>query len=79
MDEFTMTCEHCGRTWDGNAQCPCPESMGIPIEYKKDDNTVYYQKLYEDLNTLVELDPQIDTEMVDKLLRYIDTKLVSEN
>ena len=74
-DEYTMTCEHCGRIWDGNAQCQCPGNMGGNIQ----DNIEYYKKLYEDLNTLIELDPDIDKETVGKLLDYIDSKIVDEH
>ena len=80
-DEYTMTCEHCGRVWDGNAQCQCSGNMGGNIKYKEIDNLEYYQKLYEDLNTLIDLDrdiPDINREMVGKLLDYIDSKIVDE-
>tara|TARA_B100000902_G_C27240353_1_gene879654 strand:- start:1127 stop:1345 length:219 start_codon:yes stop_codon:yes gene_type:complete len=69
-----MTCEHCGRVWDGYAQCQCPGNMNGNIQ----DNIEYYKKLYEDLNTLIELDPDIDKETVEKLLDYIDSKIVDE-
>ena len=77
-DEYTMTCEHCGRVWDGNAQCQCPGNLGGNIQYKEIDNIEYYKKLYEDLNTLIQLDPDMDREMVGKLLDYIDSKIVDE-
>ena len=37
-DEYTMTCEHCGHTWDGCAQCQCPGNMGENIQYKEIEN-----------------------------------------
>ena len=51
-DEYTMTCEHCGHTWDGYAQCQCSGNMGGNIQYKEIENLEFYQKLYENLNTL---------------------------
>ena len=70
-----MTCEHCGRVWDGNAQCQCSGNMGANIQ----DNLEFYQELYENLNTLIELNPDINREMVGKLLDYIDSKIVDEH
>ena len=77
-DEYTMTCEQCGRVWDGNAQCQCSGNMGANIQYKEIDNLEYYKKLYEDLNNLIDLDPDVNKEMVGKLLDYIDSKIVDE-
>ena len=80
-DEYTMTCEHCGRVWDGYAQCQCPGNLGGNILYKNIENLEFYQKLYEDLNTLIRLDrdiPDVNREMVGKLLHYIDSKIVDE-
>ena len=77
-DEYTMTCEHCGHTWDGHAQCQCPGNMGENTQYEEIDNLEYYKKLYEDLNTLIDLDPDINKEMVGKMLDYIDSKIVDE-
>ena len=81
-DEYTMTCEHCGRVWDGYAQCQCPGNMGANIQYKEIENLEFYQKLYENLNTLIQLDrdiPNVNREMVGKLLDYIDSKIVDEH
>ena len=78
-DEYTMTCEHCGHTWDGYAQCQCSGNLGRNIKYKEIDNLEYYQKLYEDLNTLIDLDPDIDKNMVRKVLDYIDSKIVDDH
>ena len=77
-DEYTMTCEQCGRVWDGNAQCQCSGNMGENIQYIEIDNLEYYKKLYEDLNNLIDLDPDVNKEMVGKLLDYIDSKIVDE-
>ena len=80
-DEYTMTCEHCGNMWDGNAQCQCSGNMGANIQYKEIENLEFYQELYENLNTLIRLDPDIpdvNREMVGKLLDYIDSKIVDE-
>ena len=77
-DEYTMTCEHCGHTWDGYAQCQCLGNLGGNIQYKETEHLEYYQKLYEDLNTLIRLDRDIDREIVGKLLDYIDSKIIIE-
>lgn len=77
-EEYTMTCEQCGRVWDGNAQCQCSGNMDENIQYEEIDNLEYYKKLYEDLNTLIDLDPDVNKELVGKLLDYIDSKIVDE-
>jgi len=56
--------------------------MGGNIQYKEIENLEFYQKLYENLNTLIQLDrdiPDINREMVGKLLDYIDSKIVDEH
>ena len=81
-DGYTMTCEHCGRVWDGNAQCQCSGAMGGNIQYKEIENLEFYQELYENLNTLIRLDrdiPDVNREMVGNLLDYIDSKIVDEH
>jgi len=56
--------------------------MGANIQYKEIENLEFYQELYENLNTLIRLDrdiPDVNREMVGKLLDYIDSKIVDEH
>ena len=56
--------------------------IGKIIQYIEIENLEFYQELYENLNTLIQLDrdiPEINREMVGKLLDYIDSKIVDEH
>ena len=79
MDEYTMTCEYCGRVWDGNAQCPCPGNIETNSNIVENVHTEYYQKLHKDLQKLTDIDPDIDNGMIDRLLSYINSKLINES
>ncbi len=61
-----MECEHCGRIWDGNAQCPCllEEEPGTPPIREGGDNLPYEHTPETDIGEWI-IDPNGDLSNID--------------